>query len=160
MDETSPLFTIKDVRNAFEHIDDRLETIIFDGYTSVADWYIAKTTLLITPDNDLPPLLSHAGINLRTFVPTIGHLYFDRTLIDLFDLDLALRVLRQCAEDFKLVNMENDKIFYGGQKLGRVSEEGAASRWAWWRESRKTLGQPVGYSIGFRDTPPEQDQRR
>jgi hypothetical protein len=86
--DDSELFCIDDVRDSFEHFDERLEARLIAGAHTFSDWYISDGTAFVTSEE------SHEAVGLRVFFPAGGTVYFDRHMVDLFALDVALLDLR------------------------------------------------------------------
>jgi hypothetical protein len=93
IDKDSDIFSVEAVRNSFEHFDHRLEERLVAGVHTLSDWYVTDGTAFMTPEQPDGP----DSVGLRVFFPAGGDLYFDRQVLDLFALDIALLDLRQQA---------------------------------------------------------------
>ncbi|MEU7934473.1 hypothetical protein [Micromonospora echinofusca] len=136
IEDSSPLFSVTGVRNAFEHYDERLDEHLANGVTCMSDWYISDGTALVTPprSNGQPQ-----AVGLRVFYPAGGLLYFDSQALDLFALDIALLDLRnQIAEKrTELAAAVRGRGTFGSHVLVQLTApEVAAQRQREWRDVR------------------------
>lgn len=96
------LLTIARVRDAIEHLDERLDTVVLAGdIHSVSDWYIARgvrfqTATRVELANE-PTAGRHA--NMRLFAPEMGLLLFDDETFDLFAFEVELHSLLASMPD-------------------------------------------------------------
>jgi hypothetical protein len=90
--ESSALLKVANVRDSFEHFDERLDGVFLNKRASLVDWRISEDGIRVkTPrDTDVP-----AGEALRQFFPASGTLHFGDTDLDLFALDRALLELSE-----------------------------------------------------------------
>lgn len=136
IEDSSPLFSVTGVRNAFEHYDERLDEHLVGGVTCVSDWYISDGAALATPptSNGQPQ-----AVGLRVFYPAGGLLCFDSKMLDLFALDIALLDLRnQIAEKrTELAAAIRGRGTFGNHVLVQLTPpEVAAQRQREWRKVR------------------------
>lgn len=96
--EDSYLIAVANVRDPFEHIDERLDHLMRDEVISVSDWYVSDGTVLLTPDAETIQSASGMGYGLRMFFPAGGILSFDDQTLDLYLLDLTILGLRKSIE--------------------------------------------------------------
>lgn len=83
------LFTVAEVRNDFEHVDERLDGLMRPDVICVSDWYISAGVVSQTgPSGD------SMGYGLRVFMPNSGRLFYDTRVLDLYHLDLNMLDLR------------------------------------------------------------------
>lgn len=88
----SPIYAVRDVRDAMEHFDERLDRIVNTGdEASVSDWYLSNGMLSVTVKTE-DPLRTPLG--LRAFLPTAGMLFFNDQPLNMFQLDLDMFALR------------------------------------------------------------------
>ncbi|MFG1659596.1 hypothetical protein ACGFIY_23995 [Micromonospora chersina] len=136
IEDSSPLFSVTEVRNAFEHYDERLDEHLVGGVTCISDWYISDGTALVTPPtaNGQPQ-----AVGLRVFYPDGGLLYFDNQALDLFALDIALLDLRNqiAAKRTELAAAISGRGAFGNHILVQLTTpEAAARRQREWRTVR------------------------
>ncbi|WP_421743313.1 hypothetical protein [Cellulomonas sp.] len=94
----SPVIGIKRVRDSLEHVDERIDAVVGAGNVySVSDWYLATGGYFGTTPSDVPLPSNARHVNLRTFVPRLGVLVFDRDTVDLFAYEVGLQGLMIAA---------------------------------------------------------------
>jgi hypothetical protein len=134
-EQDTPILHMYRARNALEHIDQRFDTAIKSpNISSLADWYIADTHLIVSSDEVL------AGG--RAFSPRLGLLFYDSEPLDMFMLDLdMLRLLHNTREaQAEVLDPLQGRSQFGGGKIVELDTD--ASRvegWTWDRE--RALGQ-------------------
>ncbi len=92
----SPLLGVADVRNSYEHIDERIDSLVTAGdIWSLSDWYISEELYFVSLSEDEAKsrgvTARHEGV--RHFAPFPGLLVFGRESIDLFRMEAALHSL-------------------------------------------------------------------
>ncbi|GIG85100.1 hypothetical protein Pen02_00360 [Plantactinospora endophytica] len=136
IDPSSPLFSVFNVRNAFEHYDEKLDSHIVSDIACLSDWYISDGIALATPADSTNPA---RAVGLRVFYPGGGLLIFDSTMLDLFALDVALLDLRVQVRDKReeLRQRIRGRALYGGHVVVRLlPPDRADSRHAEWQAVR------------------------
>lgn len=117
IDESSDLFRVNEIRNSFEHFDERLDSVFVDMRGSLVDWHISKDGVrLRTPQDSDGPV----GEALRQFFPGSGTLHFGDDTLDLFALDRALLVL---VEDATSASKQLARLFVGPYTYGVFKHE-------------------------------------
>ena len=91
---------IADFRNGLEHIDQRIDiAVLSPSVASLTDWYLTEGLFLTSPE-EAPKKQSRAG--LRGFYAVNGMAMFDRSPVDLFELDLDMIRLRHNAREVQV----------------------------------------------------------
>lgn len=124
VEDGSPLTSIADVRNAFEHLDERMDAIVEAGdVASVSDLAIAVAVstvrhVTLSPDGSSTPRSSARHVNMRVFCPDAGFLLFDSHEIDLWAWETALHNLLVAISE---AHSEILKKRRGGHPFGPVA---------------------------------------
>ncbi|MFD1662538.1 hypothetical protein ACFSL4_31290 [Streptomyces caeni] len=129
----------KDVRDPFEHVDERLDQLMTPDAIALSDWYISTGRALLTPETGV----GSVGYGLRVFYPDGGFLYFGREKLDLYLLDLAMLQLRTAigAVQGDLQKRTRGRNAFGGSQLVDLLPEGRAyQRTEYWLAERQQLG--------------------
>ncbi|MFF8855650.1 hypothetical protein [Streptomyces althioticus] len=129
----------KEVRDPFEHVDERLDQLMTPDAVALSDWYISAGKALLTPENGLGTV----GYGLRVFYPDGGFLYFGREKLDLYQLDLAMLQLRAAigAAQGDLQKKIRGRNMFGGSQLVDLLPEGHGHRRTeYWLAERQRLG--------------------
>lgn len=91
--DDSPLLQVKKVRDAFEHIDERIDALVAkDEVASVSDCYVVRS---LAPSStrqmqSAAPAARWRHMNLRAFDPEMGLLSYDGNDVDLFAYEAAV----------------------------------------------------------------------
>lgn len=141
------IFNVREVRNRFEHFDERLDSAVLADRTSLVDWHISRDgTSFRTPQGYGGPLVE----SLRVFYPLGGTLHFGEQLLDLYALDVALINLRdELAPQARneLNALISDAKHYGAsQYIQLIPIETAKERMKRWLEIREESGSPIPYN--------------
>ncbi|MFE4197263.1 hypothetical protein ACFRJ9_15475 [Paenarthrobacter sp. NPDC056912] len=160
IEENSPLFFSKDVRDACEHFDEKMDAVVLDGTASIIDWHISL-------DGRIPQSLPHdtpgqpRATDLRAFFPRGGVLRFSaKYQLDLFALDIAfLRLLEEDlpAGEAALQELKSGPMTYGAAQYVRfMPEQTEDARIEHWLLLREKAGMPVPSALVARprDYPP------
>ncbi|MET4060155.1 hypothetical protein ABIB35_001700 [Arthrobacter sp. UYP6] len=124
VDENSALLQIRRVRDALEHFDERIDSLVLSGdVASVSDFHIALGGQFL----DVPgPQPSENGeglrhVTMRQFAPELGVLYFGSEFIDLFAFEAALHsLLASMPEAYESAAPDPSNILrYGGSRIAR-----------------------------------------
>lgn len=142
--QESPIIAVTDVRNSYEHIDERIDVLTTGGdAASVTDWSISDGTAFNT-------IRDESGVHhrLRVFYPAGGVLFYDNQLIDLYHLDLEMLALRTSAESGALpaltsAGTSQDWLFGATQVVHLMSPDRVRPRYEDWVRSRTGLGEPI-----------------
>ncbi|MGQ4439863.1 hypothetical protein ACN6LI_004736 [Streptomyces violaceoruber] len=129
----------KDVRDPFEHVDERLDQLMTPDAIALSDWYISTGNALLTPESGS----GSVGYGLRVFYPEGGFLYFGREKLDLYGLDLAMLQLRAAigaAQGDLQKKIRGRNMFGGSQLVDLLSEGHAHQRAEYWLAERQRLG--------------------
>ena len=153
IDETSPLFLTKDVRDACEHFDEKLDAVVMEGTASLIDWHIILDGKMLQAPH--PPVDGMAlSSDLRAFYPRGGILRFSAQYnLDLFALDVAfINLLEpegvQKAQKQLKENIRGSMTFGASQYVYLLPEETEDARVKEWMEIRESAGVPVPRSLG------------
>ncbi|BCJ35741.1 hypothetical protein Athai_32440 [Actinocatenispora thailandica] len=136
MGDDSPLLQVAEVRNAFEHFDERLDQRIDSGAECVSDWYISDGTVMMTPQNG-----HQTAVGLRIFYPEGGLLLFDDQRVDPYSVDLQLMYLqKKTAEKIREIEqrVKGSGRFSPGPIATLMSREVAEDRRREWLQKRKS----------------------
>lgn len=130
-------FTVAKVRNAFEHVDERLDALMQPDVVSVSDWYISDGGVLRTARG------AAKGYGLRVFYPQAGVLIFDERHLDLYRLDLAMFDLRSAVDEAeRTVSVAiTGRGDFGGFRMELDSN--AEERMRDWQDDRRERGHPI-----------------
>lgn len=96
VEDDSPLLTVGKVRNAFEHVDERIDALVVAGDVwSLSDWYIAQELYFLPMTQIEARSQGWEGRheNMRYFAPFQGLLVYGDERIDLFQVEAALHEL-------------------------------------------------------------------
>jgi hypothetical protein len=135
-----PVYRVAAVRDSLEHVDERLDRAVrSDEIDSISDWYLSSGSLLLTPEGSGTTPGSLAG--LRTFVVPAGILFFDRTQLDMFALDVEMLNLRNNAKQALADEAPQftGRLLYGGGRWERIADEDIATRWHTWTTRRAAI---------------------
>jgi hypothetical protein len=88
------LYQLRSLRNAMEHVDERLDHIADASIGSLSDWYLSGGTVFMRDATS-----QTAPLGLRSFDPTAGVLIVDDQMLDLFQLDIEMLKLRMNATE-------------------------------------------------------------
>ena len=154
-------FTVTKVRDAFEHVDERLDSLMRDEVIGFSDWYLTDGMALVTPrPSDGAPMPEHIGHGMRVFFPAAGTLYFDDKMVDLYLLDLAMLDLRDMVDEkdaeIHTQMTGQGRSMYGGTRMVQLMDsESVERRVKAWLADRATRGHPlnVTHSIEEPDEP-------
>lgn len=143
-------FRVAAVRNAFEHIDERLDSVIASGAASVSDWYISDGLASRTSGADKPD--GPVGYGLRVFFPAAGTLYFDDEILDLYRLDAAMLDLRDAIPKalerlHEAVGVGAGYNCFSGRLVPLLSEAQVDGRLKAWMKHRVERGHPVNVRV-------------
>lgn len=147
-DRTLSIDRIGDFRNGLEHIDQRIDIAVRNPEVhSLSDWYLTDGMFLTSPE-DQPLQARRAG--LRGFYPEGGLALFDRTPVDLFELDLdMLRVRHNSREaQAELCAEVQGRSQFGGGQIRDYTPRDLAARRDWWATTREEI------IAGMAPTPP------
>jgi len=152
----SPIYAVRAVRDAMEHLDERLDRIAQSGKsTSVSDWYISDGLILVSGDAEGE---GHPPAGLRAFVATLGRLFFNDTSIDMFRLDLDMLVMRHNVAEAvsELQVLLEGRLEYGGPQLREVLSPSAKTpleALERWEEERATHEALLSGDVGQGEPP-------
>lgn len=145
IDGGSALFSVRKVRNSFEHFDERLDAAFVAKRASLIDWHISKDGVrLRTPEESQVPV----GEALRQFFPGSGRLHFGEDGLDLFALDCALLELTSKAATLcdELAAQSEGPFTFGVFKSDVFdSPSSANARLRQWFRFRAEIGNPVQF---------------
>lgn len=143
IDESSPLLKVTNVRDSFEHFDERLDSVFLNDTASLIDWHISRDGIrLRTPLDKEGPV----GESLRQFFPGSGTLHFGEEELDLFALDRALLELVAAVRDAsdRLARMKVGPFTYGAFNPELFDQPDRANkRVRDWLQFRARFGEPV-----------------
>jgi hypothetical protein len=150
LNEGSPIFTVRELRNSYEHIDERIDALSLGDAASVSDWSISDGKGFRTVQES-----SGVHHRLRVFYPAAGVLFYDDEFIDLYHLDLEMMSVRLQAES--AIDQLSDPasrqpwLFGGSQLVHLVEPKRVQTRHREWMDSRAGLGGPIKteFVIGF-----------
>jgi hypothetical protein len=158
IDDSWPLFLAKDVRDACEHFDEKLDSVVLDGMVSLVDWHISHDgKMLQTPPQ--PVAGRELAADLRAFYPRGGILRFSaRYELDIFNLDVAfLNLLEEdgvtAAQASLKEGLEGPITFGASQYVYLMSEENEDLRVKEWLDVRDEAGTPVPRTLARRRFP-------
>jgi hypothetical protein len=158
IDDSWPLFLAKDVRDACEHFDEKLDSVILDGMASLVDWHISHDgKMLQTPPQ--PAAGQEMAADLRAFYPRGGILRFSaRYELDVFNLDVAFLNLLEpegvtAAQARLNEDLEGPMTFGSTQYIYLMSEEHEDLRVKQWLDIREQAGAPVPTSLAAKRFP-------
>ncbi|MFJ5841034.1 hypothetical protein ACIQGO_30545 [Streptomyces shenzhenensis] len=137
----------KDVRDPFEHVDERLDQLMTPDAIALSDWYISTGRALLTPETGA----GSTGYGLRVFYPEGGFLYFGREKLDLYVLDLAMLRLRAAigvAQGDLQKKIRGRNLFGGSQLVDLLPEGGAHQRAEYWLAERQEFGHGLTHPTG------------
>lgn len=142
IEESSPVFTVTDLRNSYEHFDERIDALSLGDAASVSDWSISDgkgfRTIRESPG---------AHHRLRVFYPAAGVLFYDDEFIDLYHLDLEMMSLRMRADGEIMkqsaVVSRQSWVLGGSQTVHFVEPKTVQTRHEQWMDSRAGLGEPI-----------------
>lgn len=145
-DERLETYRVSEVRDAMEHIDERIDRACRDG-DYLVDWYLSDGSIVVTDDakdGQFAP-------GLRYFVPHLGVLGFGATRLHLFRLDVEMLQLRRNTKEAlaELKGAMRGRMIFGGQgrlEVIDVPAGGAAPLQQWLTERRRLqseLGDPA-----------------
>lgn len=148
VDDSWPLFLAKDVRDACEHFDEKLDAVVLDGMVSLVDWHISHDgKMLQKPPH--PEAGQVMAADLRAFYPRGGILRFSaRYELDIFNLDVAflnlleddgVKQARAALRD----DIEGPMTFGSSQYVYLMSEENEDHRVQEWLDVREQAGAPI-----------------
>ncbi|GGH94698.1 hypothetical protein ACFFGR_02620 [Arthrobacter liuii] len=153
VDDSWPLFLAKDVRDACEHFDEKLDAVVLDGMVSLVDWHISHDgKMLQTPPR--PVEGQKMAADLRCFYPRGGLLRFSaRYTLDIFNLDVAFLNLLEDdgVERVRTAlreGIQGPMVFGSTQYVYLMSEENEDLRVKEWMDVRETAGVPVPRTLG------------
>ncbi|MBP1235235.1 hypothetical protein JOE40_000703 [Arthrobacter sp. PvP102] len=160
IDDSWPLFLAKDVRDACEHFDEKLDAVVLDGMVSLIDWHISHDgKLLQTPP--APTNGQKLAADLRAFYPRGGILRFSAQYeLDIFNLDVAFLNLLEPegvdrAEAKLAASVEGPMMYGSTQYIYLMSEEHEDLRVNQWLAVREQAGVPVATSLAAKRFPRE-----
>lgn len=141
--EGSPILNVTDVRNSYEHIDERIDELTSGPAASVTDWAISDGLGFKTRVGE-----TEAHHRLRIFYPAGGIVFYDDALIDLYALDLQLLEIRATVAPPVLDHLSaqallNSWVFGSSQVEHLLPPDNIAERQTQWAEARETLGSPI-----------------
>lgn len=154
VDESWPLFLAKDVRDACEHFDEKLDAVVMDeARVSLVDWHISHDGKMLQAPPQ-PEEGQKMAADLRAFYPRGGLLRFSaRYTLDLFNLDVAfLNLLDEVGISRARAVLKSDvegPVLYGSsQYVYLMSEEYEDRRVEEWMDVREQAGVPVPRTLG------------
>lgn len=144
----TPLYSVWRVRDHLEHIDERLDRVLWDEVQAgTSDWYISDGLILgiLANDGNCDPL--PAG--MRVFVPRAGLLLFNAEALGMFQLDIDMFTLRIEAirAQRRVESKIRGRLLYGGSQfidLPMPNGEAAVRSWSRNRQQRLALLEHVG----------------
>ncbi|AOT06072.1 hypothetical protein ASPU41_21775 (plasmid) [Arthrobacter sp. U41] len=158
INDSWPLFLAKDVRDACEHFDEKLDSVILDGTASLVDWHISHDgKMLQTPPQSAAA--QEVAADLRAFYPRGGILRFSAKYeLDVFNLDVAFLNLLEpegvaAAQARLREDLEGPMTFGSTQYIYLMSEEHEDLRVNQWLDIRGQAGVPVPTSFAARRFP-------
>ena len=158
IDDSWPLFLAKDVRDACEHFDEKLDAVVLDGIVSLIDWHISRDgKMLQKPPHPKPG--QEMSADLRAFYPRGGILRFSACYeLDIFNLDVAfLNLLEEdgvkAAQATLKEVMEGPMTFGSSQYFYLMSEENEDQRVQEWLDVREQAGAPIPRNLAARRFP-------
>lgn len=140
----SPLYLVARVRDSLEHVDERLDRAVRSpGIHSISDWYLSSGTFLVTREgNDENVTPGLAG--LRAFYPEGGLLFFDRTELDVFFLDVEMLKLRNNVQEaMKELPKHRGRASFGGSQFVEIDQTVAVQRFARWTQERREVAAEI-----------------
>jgi hypothetical protein len=153
VEETSPLFLSKDVRDACEHFDEKLDAAILEGKASLVDWHISLDGKMLQAPPE-PKEWRELSADLRAFYPRGGILRFSAKYeLDIFNLDVAFLNLleddgvEKARAELKEV-IQGSMTFGASQYIYLMSEENEDLRVQQWMDVREAAGAPVPRALG------------
>lgn len=145
IDESWSLFLAKDVRDACEHFDEKLDSVILGGAASLVDWHISHDgKMLQTPPEPIDG--QEVAADLRAFYPRGGMLRFSAKYeLDIFNLDVAfLNLLAPEGVDAAAArlkeNLAGPMAFGATQYIYLMSEENEDIRLKQWLDVHERAG--------------------
>lgn len=136
-----PVYAVRNVRNAMEHIDERLDRIAQSGAElSMSDWYVSDGRLLVVTGADHKTAPTGG---LRSFVATAGRLFFNDESVDMFELDLQMLAIRNNIREAMpgVKSRLRGRFTFGGTQVVEFSDAiprvAALASWETERRSRE-----------------------
>ncbi|MEU4426077.1 hypothetical protein AB0F81_36110 [Actinoplanes sp. NPDC024001] len=129
------LLDVDEVRNAFEHYDEHLDSRIAGGAECFADWYITDQNIFRTP----PGATNPAAVGVRVFFAPGGILYFGEKELSLFELEVELIQMRRaiaCCIAQASQRIRGRGRFGGHDLHPLMSAPRIAQRYAHWQHAR------------------------
>ncbi|WP_407564096.1 hypothetical protein [Streptomyces sp. 184] len=148
--DASVLQLTKNVRDPFEHVDERLDQIMVSDPISLSDWYISTGKALVTP-RLMTESSKPKGYGLRVFFPAGGVLYFGSDVLDLYELDVSMLELRaaiDAAREKVRTKISGRSMFGGSVVVDLLTAEGIQKRVESWLMEREGRGHDVGVRVG------------
>lgn len=142
INESSPIFAVTDLRNSYEHIDERIDALSLGDAASLSDWSISDGKGFRT-------IRESSGVHhrLRVFYPAAGVLFYDDEFIDMYHLDLEMMSLRSQAESAidkqSALTSRQSWLFGGSQVVHLVEPKRVQTRHKEWLDARAGLGGPI-----------------
>lgn len=146
-------FTVTKVRDAFEHVDERLDSLMRDEVIGFSDWYLTDGMALVTPrPADGTPMAEDIGHGMRVFFPAAGTLYFDDKMVDLYLLDLAMLDLKDMVDEkdteIHTQMTGQGRSMYGGTQMVQLMDPASVERRLnAWLADRATRGHPLNVTL-------------
>jgi hypothetical protein len=143
--DDSPLLRVHGVRNAFEHFDAGIDCAVRPEVFCVSDWYVSDSELAASAESDDGAV----ALALRSFAVTAGLLRYDDEVLDIFELDEALQLLRVAVASVRpqLSAEIVGRGMFGGVRLAQIEPVEARRRLMTWLSMRSERGVPVPISI-------------
>lgn len=148
IDDDFAVFKVRDVRNKFEHFDERLDAAVMAGRSSLIDWHISRDgTSFLTPEGYDGPVVEP----LRVFYPKAGTLYFGEVVLDLYAMDCALLTLRDdmvpaATERLTEIRGNGQRTFGASTYINLMNAQRAQDRMDEWLRVRAEGGSPIPFS--------------
>lgn len=154
-EDSHALFEVSEVRDAFEHVDERLDAIVDSAAISISDWHITHGEFLRDLPKEAPVPASERGAAMRVFEPLCGLLHYGGKQIDMFKVDFAMLTLRHVAEGAVASRLEAmstgpQTYHYGGLALARRRPSAALARVDEWIKQRQAYAPALPVAVDLK----------